>query len=148
MFNLKKKKTIIIFAIFIILIFLWFIPHPLMDQVKALFDETGAYYKIKSCSGGKFTRKVHCKIIITHSELKKLIANWGLDESLPYFEGEKRLIFVPDDKNPSSYSLRKKYSKAFGIQQWLPTRHGFGSVILFYNKQKCEGCLFLSIAYG
>jgi len=127
-------------------------PQPLKasssDQIRGLLDETNAEYEIIDCAGGFFSREMYCEISVSKTELNKLIENLGLSEGLPYFKEEKRIIFVSDDTNPCSSSLRKKYIKAFGIQQWNPTRHGFASVILFYNNKTERGCLFLSIAYG
>jgi hypothetical protein len=120
--------------------------HPFSDQVQSLLNETGAEYELHDLSGGWIKREMHCRISILPDELTKVVTTLGLSEPLPYFNGETRLITVSD--SPCSSHLRKRYSKAFGIQQWTPTRHGFSSAILFYNETTHEGCLFLSIAYG
>jgi hypothetical protein len=124
------------------------IPNPFYDEVQALLDDTGATYEIRDCSGGWVSRTMHSEISISRSELAALVRTWELDADLPYFEGDTRLILVPDDKNPCSSDLRAKYSSSFGIQQWTPSRHGFASVVVFYNQKAERACLFLSIAYG
>jgi hypothetical protein len=124
------------------------IPNPFYDEVQALLDDTGATYEIRDCSGGWASRTMHSEISISRSELAALGRTWELDADLPDFEGDTRLILVPDDKNPCSSGLRAKYSSSFGIQQWTQSRHGFASVVVFYNQKTERACLFLSIAYG
>jgi hypothetical protein len=144
---MKKPKIIPILVSFLFIL-TGCQSHLVENQVNALLDETQAEYQLIGCSGGWVAREMYCEVFITKNELNEFIDKLGLNESLPYFKGEKRIIIVSDDQHPCSSKLRKKYTKAFGIQQWHPTRHGFASVILFYNKKTERGCLYLSIAYG
>jgi len=145
---LRRIKKIIVFGFILLSFGLQPTSAQPGNKIRDLLDETGAECKIINSAGGFFSREMYCEISVSKAELNKLIENLGLSEGLPYFEGEKRIIIVADGTNPCSAALRKKYKKAFGIQQWIPTRHGFASVILFYNNKTERGCLYLSIAYG
>jgi len=124
------------------------IPSPVQNQVKALLNDTGATYEFIDCSGGWFSRECHSEIKISKAELNKLIEEFALASPLPYFDDQTRLILVDGARGPCASELRTKYSKAFGIQQWNPSRHGFASVIIFFNQENNRACIFLSIAYG
>tara|TARA_B100000315_G_scaffold243179_1_gene266289 strand:- start:250 stop:690 length:441 start_codon:yes stop_codon:yes gene_type:complete len=121
---------------------------PFKDQVKNLLDDTKVKHQLVGCAGGMFNREMSCEVIVSEDDIDNFVLSLGLNEDLPYFKGEKRLIVVSDNQLASTSALREKYSKAFGAQQWNPSRHGFASVIFFYNKKTELGCLFLSIAYG
>jgi hypothetical protein len=91
---------------------------------------------------------MHSEISISPQELEKLTMELGLGDSLPFFKDQTRLILVDENKNPCASDLRAKYLTAFSVQQWSPSRHGFASVIVFYNSKTERACVFLSIAYG
>ncbi len=121
--------------------------HPMEDEVKALLDETGAPYRLLQIHGGWVRRELHCELAVAPAHLAGFASKLGLDQP-PYFEGEKRLVVLPPGERTCSASLRQRYGRSFGVQQWRPTRHGFASAIFFYDQQSGKGCLFLSIAYG
>lgn len=122
--------------------------HPFNAQARSLLDETGVSYELKGCHGGWISRAMYCDVNVSPNQINDFAVKLGLQEALPNFEGEKRLIIVANNQNPSASSLRKKYKKAFEIQQWVPARHGFASAILFYEDKTGQGCLYLSIAYS
>jgi hypothetical protein len=122
--------------------------NPFESQVRALLNETGVPYKLNGCHGGWVRREMYCDVDISPDKINDFAAKLGLQAALPYFEGEKRFIIVSEKQNPADSILRDKYKKSFGIQQWVPTKHGFASAILFYNQKTGKGCLYLSIAYG
>ena len=90
---------------------------------------------------------MYCEFQISQNELPKIIQNLGLDEKLPYYDS-KRIIKVNGTEPICDSKLLEELSKNFGIQQWVPIRHGFASTILIYNESTELGCLMLSIAYG
>lgn len=149
-----KKRKLKILGVAILLAVLaasmiWaLIPNPFHDRVQALLNDTGAICQIRECSGGWFSREMHSEIEISPSELEKLITGLGLVEPLSSFRGQTRLILVDHNTNPCASDLRVKYRPAFDVQQWSPSRHGFASVIVFFNSRTERACVYLSLAYG
>ncbi len=91
---------------------------------------------------------MYCHVNVSRDHLDKLAAALGLNEGIRYTDIKTRLIVVPDDRDPAEASFRNKYEKHIQIQQWVPTRYGFGSAILFYNRTTGKGCLYLSLAFS
>jgi hypothetical protein len=116
-------------------------------EVQALLSETGAKFTALSCFGGWIERKMYCEFKVGKDEVSKLAEGLGLDQKLPYSEGT-RLVRIHNDAPPCDATPRKELEHNFGIQQWIPVRHGFASSILIYNEDSETACLLLSIAYG
>ncbi|MBU2101988.1 MAG: hypothetical protein ABH865_03150 [Candidatus Omnitrophota bacterium] len=142
------RTTRIVSFLFIATLFAGCIPNPFQSQVRALLNETGVPYEFNGCHGGWVAREMHCNVSVRPEQINNFAAKLELQEALPYFDDEKRLIVIPDSQDPSSSFFRNKYRKSFGMQQWVPTKHGFASAIFFYNQKTGKGCLYLSIAYG
>jgi hypothetical protein len=117
------------------------------DEVQSLLAETGAKFTTPSCFGGWIERKMYCEFKIGKEEVSKLVEDLGLDQKLPYSEST-RLVRIRKDASPCDGTRRKELEYNFGIQQWIPVRHGFASSILIYNEDSENACLLLSIAYG
>lgn len=115
-------------------------------ELELLLAESGAGFSELSCYGGWIKREMHCEFTISKQELPKLVANLQLNQKLPYSESA-RLIRIQDGP-PCSSRTSADPDKNFGIQQWVPARHGFASSILIYSEARERACLLLSIAFG